>query len=125
MKSMSGVPGGTAPTPPTGVEPREPVSPAPVVSEDPAPQHSAPEIKPAPAREELEAAVTELQGQLDLMPGGEREVRLLFEQEDNSYVVEIRDKETGDLIQKFPPENLLNPDRSSADLLGTVVDRHS
>ena len=120
MKSMSGIPGGTAPTPPAGVEAREAVSSTPVVSENPAPQ-----VKPAPSREELEAAVTELQNQLDAMPGGEREVRLLFDQEDNSYVVEIRDKETGELIQKFPPENLLNPDRSSADLLGTVVDRHS
>ena len=120
MKSMSGIPGGATPTPPVGVEAREPVSSAPVVSDNP-----APEAKPAPSREDFEVAVAEVQDQLDAMPGGEREVRLLFEQEDNSYVVEIRDKETGDLIQKFPPENLLNPDRSSADLLGTVVDRRS
>lgn len=118
MKNIAGIPGGAVPS--TGAEPREPVAPVPVVSENPAPQAES-----VPTRQDFEAAVTELQGQLDVMPGGEREVRLLFEQEDNTYIVEIRDKETGDLIQKFPPENLLNPDRSSADLLGTVVDRRS
>jgi len=73
----------------------------------------------------MEAAVAELQISLDRIPGASREARVLYNKEDRTFLVEIRDKETGDLIQSYPPENLLNPSPSAADLLGTVVDRLS
>jgi uncharacterized FlaG/YvyC family protein len=73
----------------------------------------------------VDAALRRLQEQLRDLPGREREARLLYEEEDHSYVVEIRDKETGALLQTFPPENLLNQGQRPADLLGTVIDRRS
>lgn len=74
---------------------------------------------------ELEAAVQELGEAMADLPGGEREVSLLYEPEDHSYLIEIRNKETGALLQTFPPENLLNLRRRSADLLGVLIDCHS
>ena len=115
--------------PPAGVEPREPVSPAPAASGKATPQAPSPAPvatePPAPSQAELEAAVAELREQLAHLPGAEREVNLLYAEEERTFVVEIRDKETGDLIQQFPPEILLNPGRNPADPLGTVVDRRS
>ena len=128
MKSMTGIPGGAAPLPPAGVEPREPVSPAPATSASPAhqtPPPAAPSEPAVPTRAELEAAAAELREQLAELPGADREVNLLYEEEKRTFVVEIRDKESGELIQQFPPEILLNPGRNPADLLGTVVDRRS
>lgn len=124
MKSMTGIQGGVAPSPPAVVEPRESVSQAPAVSETTTP-HPEPTSPTRVSPEELAAAVSRLEDQLRHLPGGEREVHLLFEPEDQMYSVEIRDKESGQLLQSFPPEKLLNQDRRPADLLGTVIDRRS
>lgn len=68
----------------------------------------------------------EQQRRLDRLPGGgEREARLLYEQQDRLFIVEIRDKETGEIVQTFPAEKGLNRTPSAADLLGTVIDRRS
>lgn len=80
---------------------------------------------PPVTREEIEAAVAELRDAVRTLPGSERDVLLLFEPEDQSFLIEIRNKETGALLQTFPPENLLNLRRRSADLLGVLIDRHS
>ncbi|HRY41419.1 MAG TPA: flagellar protein FlaG [Candidatus Krumholzibacteria bacterium] len=126
---MNGIPGGIATLPPVGADSRPPIPPA-----GSAPVEAATSVTaggpdtahpPAPTLEQLEGAVAELQESLDRLPGGERDVRLLYEEQDHSFVIEIRDKETGKLIQKFPPENLLNPSRGPADLLGTMIDRLS
>ncbi len=138
MKSLTGIPGGIAPSPPAGVEPREPRSQAPVVSaaESPARYHSFQSDRPAgsdPARstppgapgEELAAAAERLEETLARLPGPQREVHLLFEEEHGEFAVEVRDKQSGDLIQRFPPEKLLNQGLGAADALGTVIDRRS
>ncbi len=139
MKTLTGIPGGVAPSPPAGVEPREPRSQAPVVSGEAsaAPYHSFQPVRPAgppvqpPSRrdaapdDEVAAAAERLAEALSQLPGPEREVHLLFEQEGQDYVVEVRDKRSGDVIQRFPPEKLLNQGLGSADLLGTVIDRRS
>jgi uncharacterized FlaG/YvyC family protein len=124
MKSMSGIQGGLAPVPPTAAEPREPSPAAPAPSGSSAPEHGVTETA-QPTREELEAAAAALNDQLAALPGGDREARLLYEEEAGTFVVEIRDRESGELIQQFPPEILLNQGRQAADLLGTVVDRRS
>lgn len=77
------------------------------------------------SQSELEAAVQELGEAMADLPGGAREVNLLYEPEDHSYLIEIRNKETGVILQTFPPENLLNLRRRSADLLGVLIDCHS
>lgn len=124
MKSVPGIQGGVVPSPPAVVEPRESPSEAPAVSGNPPPSTSSRESTRIPP-EDLAAAVTRLEEQLRQLPGGEREVHLLFEPENQMYSVEIRDKESGELLQSFPPEKLLNQDRRPADLLGTVIDRRS
>jgi len=138
MKSLTGIPGGVAPSPPAGVEPREPRSQAPAVSGEasPARYHSfqshlatrSGTTPTAPAGipgEELTAAAERLEETLARLPGPEREVHLLFEEERGDFAVEVRDKRSGDVIQRFPPEKLLNQGLGSADLLGTVIDRRS
>jgi uncharacterized FlaG/YvyC family protein len=83
--------------------------------------------RPAPPetdRESIDAVVTELQEALDRLSGPRRDVQLHFEG-DGQYVVEVRSIHDGEVIQRFPPENLLNLRGSVADLLGTVVDRLS
>lgn len=74
--------------------------------------------------EQYATAVAELQKALDEVDGPARDVDLRFDDE-GDYVVEIRRRDDGVVIQQFPPENLLNPGPSPADLLGTVVDRRS
>jgi hypothetical protein len=72
----------------------------------------------------MEAAVKSLQEALDQTSGPRREVELRFD-ERGEYTVEGRRQSDGFVIQRFPPENLLNPRGKAADLLGTVVDRLS
>lgn len=68
-----------------------------------------------------ERAVEMLQESLDQVSGPRRDVNLEFF--DGNYVVEIRRQDDGTLLQRFPPENLLNPKDPAADYLGTVIDR--
>jgi uncharacterized FlaG/YvyC family protein len=117
MKTMIGIPGGLAPRPPADVEPREPQPAASNTTASPA--------TPTPHQQDLDAALGRLEEQLRDLPGREREARLVHSDDDLSYVVEIRDKETGALLQTFPPEKLLNQGQRPADLLGTVIDRRS
>jgi uncharacterized FlaG/YvyC family protein len=116
MKSLSGLHPGIAPTPPA------PSRSSSVREHVPTPVDTTLKTVP-PTREELAAAARALQEQLAAMPGGDREVTLLYEEEERVLVVEIRDRDTGRLLQQFPPEILLNQDRQHADLLGTVIDR--
>ncbi len=147
MKTLTGIPGGASPLPPAGVEPRQHSSRGPAVSGEAQPRADAPpgagrptsETSPTAgsdpagprgeradgAGEDLVAATDRLEETLDRLPGPQREVHLLFEEQDRSYVVEVRDKRDGHLIQRFPPEKLLNQGIGPADLLGTVIDRRS
>ena len=132
MKTVPGIQSGIAATPPGGVE-----ATAPSVSSSAVSKHSESHTNQAPppavagavaepSPEDIETAVAQLQESLSEMPGGgEREARLLFDERSGSYLVEIRDKESGELLQSFPPEKLLNRDRHPADVLGTVIDRRS
>ncbi len=129
MSTLIGIPSGALPPPAVVTEPLERGSTPPTAPRTSPPVTTA---KPAdatasntPDRAEIEAAITELREAMSRLPGGEREVTLQFEPEDHSYLVEIRNKETGAILQTFPPENLLNLRRRSADLLGVLIDRHS
>jgi len=126
MKSLTGINGGVAPQPPVAPESRAPAPEPETTSGQPAsPPKGGDEVAPL-TREAIEKAVAELQTSLDRIPGGSgREAKVLYNKEDRTFLVEIRDKETGEVIQSYPPENLLNPSHASADLLGTVVDRLS
>ena len=133
MKSMTGITGGTVILPPAAPETR-PASPAPSVAGSGSPAGAA--VHPTaqapdsgsplpPTRAEMEAVVADLRESLARLPGGERDVRLRYDEQDQTFAIEIRDRESGELIQTFPPENLLNQPRRAADLLGTVIDRLS
>lgn len=91
---------------------------------DDAPTSGPAQPSPAPSVADMEAAVKNLQEALDQTSGPRREVELLFD-EGGEYTVEVRRQSDGFVIQRFPPENLLNPRGKAADLLGTVVDRLS
>ncbi len=125
MKSLTGINGGVAPQPPVAVETRVPTpEPATTSGQTASPPSSGDKVAPL-TREAMEAAVAELQVSLDRVPGSGREAKILYNKEDRTFLVEIRNKETGEVIQSYPPENLLNPAHASADLVGTVVDRLS
>jgi len=68
-----------------------------------------------------EEAVKQLQESLDLGSGPKRDVSLEFLE--GNFIVEVRRHEDGVLIQRFPPENLLNYKDRAADHLGMVIDR--
>ena len=82
----------------------------------------APTTTVTPTQKELETAVEELRRNIAERGLDDREVDLRFEK-DGDYVVEVRSKRTGEVLQKFPPEIILNRRGGAADLLGTVVDR--
>lgn len=91
----------------------------------PAPPEEAPPAGISEANlPEIQSAMAELQESLDALEGPRREVQLHFE-DGGEYVVEIRSIHDGEVIQRFPPENLLNLRGRSSDLLGTVIDRLS
>jgi len=129
MSTLTGIQSGTAAPRTVAGEPRE------QRSAERAPSSTSPQVEisttqvtepPPPAtRQEIETAVQDLRDAMRHLPGGERDVQLLYEPEDQSFLIEIRKKETGELLQTFPPENLLNLSRRSADLLGVLIDRHS
>jgi uncharacterized FlaG/YvyC family protein len=131
MKTLTGIPGGIAPRPPVSVDPGEPLRSVASASGE-ASVVDGPAAVPTPAPEtdatqanDLAGAVARLRDAIDQLPGPEREVELLYENDPGEYVVEIRNKESGELLQRFPPEKLLNHRRDPADLLGTVIDRRS
>jgi uncharacterized FlaG/YvyC family protein len=132
MSTVTGIQSGSASPPPAAVEPR--VAPGTGTalsahsSSSPQVETTSPQAPDAPtpaSGEEIETAVEELRAAMRALPGAEREVLLLFQPDDQSYLIEVRNKETGALLQTFPPENLLNLRRRSADLLGVLIDRHS
>ena len=53
------------------------------------------------------------------------DVSLVFKDEVDSYVVEIREKQSGDLIMQFPPEELLELREGMQEIVGSLVDRLS
>ncbi len=93
----------------------------PLGADDPA---SHPRPTSDAAQQEYQPAIDDLQTALEQAGGSPREASLRFK-DDGSYVVEIRAKDDGRLLQEFPAENLLNCHASPADLLGTVIDRRS
>jgi hypothetical protein len=96
MSTLTGIQSGTAAPRPVAGEPRE------QRSAEPAPSSTSPQVEisttkvpehPPPAtRQEIESAVQDLRDAMRHLPGGERDVQLLYEPEDQSFLIEIRNK---------------------------------
>ena len=129
MSTLIGFPGGQSPPPVVVPEPLERRAPAQDASRNSPPvttkDAQTEDLPPPPSRQDIDIALAELRDAMARLPGSDREVSLHYQPEDHSYLVEIRNKETGAILQTFPPENLLNLWRRSADLLGVLIDRHS
>jgi uncharacterized FlaG/YvyC family protein len=119
MTTFTGIQGGVAPpapaTAPVGSDA------AAALSGAAAPATTAADA--AATGQELEAAIQALREAVARLPDNAREVQLRHDATDGSYVVEVRDRKSGRLVQAFPPEILLNRYRRSADLLGVLIDR--
>jgi len=121
MKNLSGIESSTPALQPVGSDSRSNGAPATAQSAPPQPSSAPP---PETSQADLQAAVAELQEALDRSSEPNRDVELNF-RDDGQYVVEIRHRKDGRLLQQFPPENLLNRKGPAADLVGTVIDRKS
>ena len=44
-------------------------------------------------------------------------------EEDNLFILEVRNESTGELIKQYPPEKILNIRRRLDELLGVMIDR--
>jgi uncharacterized FlaG/YvyC family protein len=52
-------------------------------------------------------------------------VNLVYKEEASVYVVEVRDKESGEIVRQFPPKELVLLRQRTQELLGKLVDRKS
>jgi uncharacterized FlaG/YvyC family protein len=130
MPTLTGIQGGAKPPAIAAVETQpHPVPASPAGGASAPPAKDTAENPQAPlvelSRQDLEDAVAQLGAAMAKLPGGERVVQLLYEEEDHSYIIEIRDKESGVLVQTFPPEKLLNLRGHPAEMLGVLIDRRS
>jgi hypothetical protein len=126
MSNPSGIHAPAAPVPRVAGRARDQLA---VTTASPSPSAaSSPSTPPstAPASHAGPEGVADRLGErLAALPGSDREVTILYDEEESAYVVEIRDRETGQLLQRFPPEIFLNQPPRPADLLGRVIDRRS
>jgi uncharacterized FlaG/YvyC family protein len=87
----------------------------------PAPEPS----KPAP-KFDLEAAqraTADLQQTIDDYAKEPRDVAMRYDDKHDVFVIEIRERESGEMILEFPPEKILNVRDRLDELIGAMIDR--
>jgi len=128
MSAIPAIPGASGPAAPVAEVPERNASRAPVAV-DSGPTPAAPGddngANPLARHEDLVAVGTELVERLRGALGDDHVVSLRLEEEIDTYVVEVRQRDSGELIRQFPPEKILNMRRYLDELVGTVIDRLS
>ncbi len=76
---------------------------------------------PKQAPEQIKEVITRLENTLKNI---EPKIELSVDEELNQVVVRILDKESGELIKQFPPEEVLELDRFFADQSGLLVEEN-
>jgi uncharacterized FlaG/YvyC family protein len=81
---------------------------------------------PRPDTEQLKQLVEELNQILRRAGHSRRQVSLALKgEEQERYVVEVRDKDTDRVIMQFPPEAMLDFSAKMQDIVGMVIDEKS
>ncbi len=112
--------------------PGSPIAPAPL--EPGAATPSAPRAAPAPApsppasaptldREAVQRAAEDLQQTIDQYAKEPRDVALRYDEPHKLFVIEIRERDSGELILEYPPEKILNVRDRLDELIGAMIDR--
>jgi uncharacterized FlaG/YvyC family protein len=74
---------------------------------------------------ELEEAVTDINTLLRQSGIETHDVGLAYREGVDDPVVEVRDRESGELLAQFPPESVLTMCQRMREFLGTLLDRKS
>jgi uncharacterized FlaG/YvyC family protein len=74
---------------------------------------------------ELEEAVTDVNTLLRESGIETHDVGLAYREDVDDPVVEVRDRESGELLAQFPPESVLTMRQRMREFLGTLLDRKS
>lgn len=112
--------------------PGSPLAPAPLEPGSATP--SAPRAAPAADRPQpaslsppdlatVQRAATEIQQTMDAFAKEPRDVDLRYDDEHRLFVIEIRNRENGELILEYPPEKILNVRDRLDELIGAMIDR--
>jgi uncharacterized FlaG/YvyC family protein len=80
---------------------------------------------PPPDVRELQEAVTDVNALLRESGIETHDVGLAYRDGVDHPVVEVRDRESGDLLAQFPPESILTMRQRMREFLGTLLDRKS
>jgi len=107
-------------------------TPRPAVSVDAAVQHqpvvSVPQSTPPPDRAEqvrLEQALARIKEQADkalAQAGGKSRLVIRKDEASNRFIYEFVDKESGEVIQRFPADSLLKAHGAAGGVAGILVD---
>ncbi|MFO7653919.1 MAG: flagellar protein FlaG [Candidatus Krumholzibacteriia bacterium] len=93
-------------------------------SAPPSPAAAAPTPRPPLSdAEEVTEFVARLEEALVRATPEPRQVRIRQLEQVSEFVVEVLNRETGELITQFPPEKVLNLRERLDDLVGMVIDR--
>ncbi len=116
ITSLPGSPLALAPLEPGAATPAIPRAAPPA---DPARTASAPRLDP----EAVQRAATEIQQTIDQYAKEPRDVATRYDESHRLFVIEIRERDTGELILEYPPEKILNVRDRLDELIGAMIDR--
>ena len=74
-------------------------------------------------RQQVEDLVAELAAAMEQVAPDPRSVSFRHEEGMHDFVIEVTNRETGEMITQFPPEKILNMREHLDELVGMVIDR--
>jgi hypothetical protein len=84
---------------------------------------SPPALAPPPDLATVQRAATEIQQTMNTFAKEPRDVDLRYDDDHRLFVIEIRNRENGELILEYPPEKILNVRDRLDELIGAMIDR--
>ncbi len=83
------------------------------------------EAEARPEPEDMKEQIQEISRELHALTNENHDVSLVWKDELDKTVIEVREKESGDLIAQWPSEEAVNVSMRFRQMLGTIVDRKS
>jgi uncharacterized FlaG/YvyC family protein len=122
MSAITPLPG--SPIAPAPMEPGATILPAPRATSPPERPTTAatPAAKPADP-ESVRRAISDLQKMIDQYAREPRDATFRYDEEHHVFVIEIRERESGELLLSYPSEKILKVRDTLDELLGAIIDR--
>jgi uncharacterized FlaG/YvyC family protein len=122
MSAITPLPG--SPIAPAPMEPGATLSPAPRAASPPEHPTTAAKAAETPAdTETVRRAVSDLQKMIDQYAREPRDATFRYDEAHHVFVLEIRERDSGELLLSYPSEKILKVRDSLDELMGAIIDR--